>query len=178
MTIHFYLKYHTEFGQSLFISGNNDFLGNNDSALAIGLSYFNDDYWHLKIEFPEHFDDVILYKYFLKDKDGSEIFDGEENRVIDQSEIHAETISVLDTWNAASDSANVFFTRPFNEVLLGTVATVKPDESTRFTHEFRVKAPLLQPNEIVCMCGSTGNLKNWSTTDPILFTLRNNWFVK
>src|SRR4029078_10196989 len=147
MTIHFYLKYHTEFGQSLFISGNNDFLGNNDSALAIGLSYFNYDYWHLKMEFPQNFDDVILYKYFLKDKDGSEIFDGEENRSIDLSVISAKTISVIDAWNPASDPANVFFTRPFNEVLLAKVTRVKPDFPDKFTHEFRVKAPLLQPGE-------------------------------
>ena len=46
-----------------------------------------------------------------------------------------------------------------------------------FTHEFRVKAPLLQPGEIICMCGSTENLKSWSTTDPVLFTPKNNWFV-
>ena len=59
MTIHFYLRYHTEFGQALFIFGNNDFLGNNDSAQAVELSYFNNDYWHLKIELPQNFDDVV-----------------------------------------------------------------------------------------------------------------------
>ena len=47
---------------------------------AIELSYYNNDYWHLKIELPQNFDDIVLYKYFLRDKDGSEIFDGEENR--------------------------------------------------------------------------------------------------
>ena len=177
MTIHFYLRYHTQFGQVLFISGNEDFLGNNDTAKAVELSYYNDDYWHLKIELPQNFDDVVLYKYFLKDKDGSEIFDGEENRDIDLSLISAKTISVLDIWNAASNSANVFFTRAFNQVLLLNVTKVTPDFPMRFTHEFRVKAPLLQQGEIICMCGSTENLKNWSATDPILFTPENNWFI-
>ena len=37
---------------------------------------------------------------------------------IDLSVITSKTISVFDIWNAASDSANVFFTRPFNQVLL------------------------------------------------------------
>ena len=55
MTIHFYLRYHTTFGQALFISGNNDFLGNNDSSQAIELSYFNNDYWHLKIDIAAKF---------------------------------------------------------------------------------------------------------------------------
>ena len=74
MTIHFYLRYHTHVGQSLFISGNNDFLGNNDTASAVQMSYYNNDYWHLKLELPDDFDDTLLYKYFLKDTDGTDSF--------------------------------------------------------------------------------------------------------
>ena len=177
MTIHFYLRYHTEFGQALFISGNNEFLGNNDSIRAVALSYFNNDYWHATIELPFNFDDTILYKYILRDKDGAEIFDGEENRSVDLSLIHAKSIEVIDIWNAASNLGNVFFTRPFDKVLLSEITKVKPSFPAKYTHEFRVKAPLLQPGEIICMCGSTKNLKNWSTTEPILFSPKNNWFV-
>ena len=177
MTIHFYLRYHTVFGQVLCISGNNDFLGNNDPAQAVELSWFNNDYWYVKIELPSGFDDTVLYKYFLRDKDGSEIFDGEENRAIDLSAISAKTISVLDTWNAAGDLGNVFFTRPFSKVLLTDITKIKTVFPKKYTYEFRVKAPLLQPGEIICMCGSTENLKNWSSSDPILFAPQNDWFV-
>jgi 4-alpha-glucanotransferase len=177
MTIHFYLRYHTVFGQVLCISGNNDFLGNNDPAQAVELSWFNNDYWYVKIELPSGFDDTVLYKYFLRDKDGSEIFDGEENRAIDLSTISAKTISVIDTWNAAGDLGNVFFTRPFSKVLLTDITKIKTVFPKKYTYEFRIKAPLLQPGEIICMCGSTENLKNWSSSDPILFAPQNDWFV-
>jgi 4-alpha-glucanotransferase len=177
MTIHFYLKYHTKFGQTLLMFGNNDFLGNNDSTMARELAYLDNDYWHLILELPQGFDDVILYKYYLRDTDGSEIFDGEDNRAIDLSVISAKAISVFDMWNTASDTANVFFTRPFNKFLLPEVTKLKADFPLKFTHEFRVKAPLLQPGEIICMCGSTRSFKNWSTTDPLLLTAKNNWFI-
>ncbi|MGH2566048.1 MAG: carbohydrate-binding module family 20 domain-containing protein, partial [Ginsengibacter sp.] len=177
MTIHFYLRYHTHPGQSLFISGNNDFLGNNDTAKAVGLSYYNDDYWYLKVEFPEGFDDTVLYSYFLGDNDGSQIFDGEENRAIDLSIIHANAISVYDVWNGANNLGNVFFTRAFNKVLLTNVTKVKTAPVKKYTHEFRVKAPLLQSGEIICLCGSTKSLKSWSTSDPILLTPKNDWFA-
>ncbi len=177
MMIHFYLRYHTEFGQNLFILGNNDFLGNNDPAQAAGLLYLNDDFWHLELEFPQNFDDIVLYRYFLRDKDGSETFDGEESRGIDLSVTYGKTITVFDMWNVASDPTNAFFTRPFSQVLLPAVTRVKPDFPVRYTHEFRVKAPLLQPGETICMCGSTVNLKSWSTTDPVLFIPKNNWFI-
>jgi 4-alpha-glucanotransferase len=177
MTIHFYLRFHTVFGQVLCMSGENDFLGNNDPSKAVELSWFNDEYWHLKIELPQDYDDPVSYKYFLKDKDGAEIFDGEENRVIDFSKIKAEVISVHDSWNAPGDLGNVFFTRPFTKVLLPPVTKITPDFPKNYTHEFRVKAPLLQPGEVICMCGSTENFRNWSSTDPILFTPRNEWFI-
>jgi len=177
MTIHFYLRYHTQFGQALFISGNNDFLGNNDATKAVELSYYNDDYWHVKIELPVDFDDTVLYKYFLKDKDGAEIFDGEENRAIDLSLTNAATISVYDMWNGENNLGNVFFTRAFHKVLLSGVTKIKTTPVKKHTHEFRVKAPLLQPGEIICMCGSTQSLKNWSSSDPILLAPKNDWFV-
>jgi 4-alpha-glucanotransferase len=162
MMIHFNLRYHTKFGQSLFISGNNDFLGNDDTSRAVEMSYYNDDYWHIKIELPAGFDDTVLYKYFLKDIDGSEIFDGEDDRAIDLSLVKAKTISVYDTWNGANNLGNVFFTRAFIQVLLNNVTKIKTPVSRKYTHEFRVKAPILQPGEIICLCGSTKSLKNWS----------------
>jgi 4-alpha-glucanotransferase len=177
MTIHFYLRYHTVFGQSLFISGNNDFLGNNDPTNAIALAYFNNDHWRLSLQLPTGFDDLILYKYFVRNEDGSESFDGEENRAIDLSLINYQSISIHDTWNSASDPSNVFFTRPFNEVLLPRVTKLKPSFPLQFTHEFRVKAPLLAPGETICLCGSTDTLKNWSETDPVLLVPKNNWFM-
>jgi 4-alpha-glucanotransferase len=175
MSIHFYIKYHTKPGQSLFISGNNDVLGNNDATKALALSYLNSDYWHAKIEFPVDFDDTVLYKYFLKDIDGSEIYDGEENRSIDLSVINDNFIDVYDIWNAAGDVRNVFFTRAFSKVLLAPVTKIKADVLKKGTHIFRVKAPLLQSGEVICMCGSTENLKKWSTSEPILLMAENDW---
>ena len=177
MTIHFYLRYYTHPGQALFISGNNDFLGNDETAKAVEMSYYNNDFWHVEIELPKDFDDTVLYKYFLKDKDGSEIFDGEENREIDLSTINAANISVYDMWNGANNLGNVFFTRAFNKVLLANVTKIKIAAVKKYTHEFRVKAPLLQPGEIICMCGSTQSLRNWSSEDPILLAPKNDWFM-
>ncbi|MEP6584843.1 MAG: carbohydrate-binding module family 20 domain-containing protein, partial [Ginsengibacter sp.] len=71
MTITFFLNYHTEFGQELLISGNNNLLGNNEISTAIPMEYLDNDTWFLAIKFPGNFDDIILYRYILKDKDGS-----------------------------------------------------------------------------------------------------------
>jgi 4-alpha-glucanotransferase len=118
MKINFYIRYHTIFGEQLFISGNNKFLGDNDPSKAIPLQWFNEDFWLIGIDFPEDFDDNVHYKYILKDKKGIEIFDGEESRFIDLSLKKIKSYSVFDTWNAAGNVWNVFFTRAFSKILL------------------------------------------------------------
>ena len=85
MKISFYLRYYTVFGEELFITGNNKFLGDNNSANAVPLHWYNNDFWVATVDFPDDFDDEIHYKYILKDTKGIEIFDGEENRYIDLS---------------------------------------------------------------------------------------------
>lgn len=177
MTIHFYLRYHTQFGQELFISGNNQYLGDNDPSNAIKLTWLNEDFWNVSLELPQNFDDTIFYKYILKDKSGLEIFDGEDDRFIDLSVFKKESITVFDTWNAAGNIGNVFFTRAFSKTLLAPLTKIKFNRSRKNTHEFRVKAPLLQPGETVCLCGSTKSLKNWNCEEPILLSPKDNWFA-
>ncbi len=177
MTITFFINFHTEFGQELFICGNNNFLGNNEISNAVPMAYLDGESWFLTIDLPDNFDDIILYKYILKDKDGSKVYDGEDDRAIDVSLIKRKVISVVDTWNADSNIANVFFTRPFSKVLLQHVPKIKAPSPRKYTHEFRVKAPLLEPGEIICMSGSSKKLKYWDTTEPLLMEAKNNWFV-
>ncbi len=177
MTIHFYLRFHTEIGQDIYILGNNDILGNFDSALAVKMLFYNNDYWHISIDFREEFSDTILYTYYVKYSDGTLVYDGENNRMIDLEDFDRSSVSVYDTWNPTGDANNIFFTNPFSRILLSPPAKVKSVYPKKFTHEFRVKSPLLQPEEVICLCGSTDTLKKWSTENPVLFTPKNDWFI-
>jgi 4-alpha-glucanotransferase len=177
MTINFYLKYHTTFGQQLFISGNNKYLGDYDASKALKLQWFNEDFWFVSLELPKDFDDIILYKYILKDINGLDVYDGEENRFIDVSLFRSRPITVFDTWNSTGDIRNIFFTRPFSKALLPPVTKIKVAKTKKATHEFRVKAPLLNEGETMCLCGSTENLKKWDAENPIFLSPKNNWYV-
>jgi 4-alpha-glucanotransferase len=177
MKIDFYIRYHTIFGEELFISGNNKFLGDNDPSKAIPLQWFNEDFWRVTIDFPQNFDDNIHYKYILKDKKGIEIFDGEEDRFIDLSLKKIKSYSVFDTWNAAGNVWNVFFTRAFSKILLPPLTKIKVPKSRKANHIFRVKAPLLNSGETICLCGSTKNLNRWNVDEPIILTPENNWYT-
>lgn len=177
MKISFYLKYSTVFGEQIYISGNNSILGNNDAQNPLLLTWLNEDFWFIAIDFPDDFDDIIQYKYVLKDINGMQIIDGEENRFIDLSKKRVSSYTVIDIWNTASDVRNVFFTTPFQKILLPPVTKIKLPANGKANHLFRVKAPFLKPGETVCLCGSTKNLKNWNSEEPIILKPENNWYV-
>jgi 4-alpha-glucanotransferase len=50
--------------------------------------------------------------------------------------------------------------------------------STRFyTHEFRIKAPLLGEHEGLCICGSAAALKDWDTEKILPLTKKGTWWT-
>ncbi len=50
MKLHFYVRFHTDFGQTLSVLGNIPALGQDKPADALLMNYFNNDYWQLSID--------------------------------------------------------------------------------------------------------------------------------
>ena len=53
MIVHFYLRYSTQFGQTLFVSGNTPVLGNDEITGSFPLTYLNDQLWHGSMEIAD-----------------------------------------------------------------------------------------------------------------------------
>jgi 4-alpha-glucanotransferase len=88
-----------------------------------------------------------------------------------------EEIQVVDTWNHAGEYENVFYSDPFQNVLLRDRHTrLKARVVKDYTHIFKVKAPLLQKNEVVCILGSSKELGEWDTSDPLLLYRENGYW--
>ena len=75
MRIQFYLRYHTEFGQSLWITGNTEELGNNMPEKALPMEYLNEDFWHCNFDIKKKdLQSPVIYKYILKNKDAELLY--------------------------------------------------------------------------------------------------------
>lgn len=184
MKLQFYLRFHTRYGQSLWISGNINELGNDDLTKALPMSYLNDEFWTASVTIKrKELEKHIRYKYFLKNEDGEIILEWESNRYLEACSKDIKELQLTDTWNHAGEYENTFFTAPFNNVLLKRAAPRIPKQTDREpTHIFRVKAPLLEKDEVVCIMGSGDKLGEWSTESPVLFQKENNgspaaWWV-
>ena len=178
MKLHFYVRFHTHFGQTLRILGDAGWLGNNKPSDALLMQYLNDDYWHISLDADPAQTPHIHYKYLLTYADGFEVIEWGDDREINISKPGIDEIQLVDTWNFSGEYENVFFTTPFHDTLL------KPDETKlrikspkAFTHIFRVKAPLLKKNEVICIGGAGSTLGDWHPESVVLMTKEGNWWT-
>src|SRR5258706_15541026 len=119
MKLQFYLRFHTQFGQHLSISGNTEELGNNDPAKALSMDYLNEEFWYSSIEIKrKELQNTIFYKYILKNTDGELLYEWGHDRLIDVFRKDLQEVQLVDTWNHAGEYENVFYSDAFNKVLL------------------------------------------------------------
>jgi 4-alpha-glucanotransferase len=178
MQVHFYIRFYTHFGQSLSLTGNHPLFGADDLSRALPMSYLNQQFWHASIE-VDALDEPIRYKYLMLGQDGVVTEEWGNDRVLDHASREVSEVVLIDTWNFAGEYENAFYSQPFQETLLletkGASRKIKWPDS--YTHEFRVKAPLLRANEVLCLAGSSPGAGSWSTEEPVLGKRENNWWV-
>lgn len=178
MKIHFYIRYNTRFGQTLWISGNCAELGDDNPEKACLLTYMNEEFWQGAFEIDPAQCPSLSYTYILKNDEGHTTLEWANDRVLELPSRGTKEMAVVDSWNYAGFAENTFYTAPFQHVLLPKRKSKSAQKLPRsFTHEFRVKAPLLAPDEVVCLCGSTPSLGSWQTEDSILMQQQGSWWV-
>jgi len=177
MKIHFYLRFYTKPGQVLSVCGDIPALGNDDAAYALQLAYLNDQFWYASIDVDPAATSRIHYKYILTNEDGFQVIEWSDDKKADTGKSGIDEIDLYDTWNHAGEYENVFFTDPFQEVLLKKSDTRGKAKSVKhFTHIFKIKAPLLNKNEVPCILGSDESMANWNTSAPVLLSAEKLWW--
>jgi 4-alpha-glucanotransferase len=179
MKLQFYLRFQTRVGQSLWICGDADEFGNNDPAAAVPMEYLNEEFWQASTSIKKkELHKQIHYKYFLKNEDGEITTEWGDDRLITITGKELQEIQLVDTWNHAGEYENAFFTSPFRNILLvPSTGRKEPKQPKRFTHLLKVKAPLLDDDETICITGSAASLGEWSTEKPLLLSKEDNWWV-
>ena len=169
----FQLRFHTNYGQDLFITGDHPLFGNNQIENAVPLQYFNDEYWYtvINLQEAEVIDTDITYHYILKNPDGTINFDWGNDKKFNPAKSKAAEIFFIDAWNYAGFFENTFYTEPFTEVLLKANNTiVKVNTPKTITHTLKVKSPLLAKGQTLGVLGSCDSLSNWNTDKPVLMS--------
>ncbi|MEJ0089504.1 MAG: 4-alpha-glucanotransferase [Limisphaerales bacterium] len=171
MKITFRLRFHTQVGQSLFITGNHKLLGGGKVERALPLQYLNAEFWQATVQFSDNATPAtaIIYNYLLRNADGSTIQDWGNDRAVNRGSLKSDELLIIDSWNHAGAVENAFYTEPFKKVLLpANHSEVTAKATPGATHTFKVKAPLLLKGQTLCLIGNCAALGNWQTTEPLL----------
>jgi len=171
--ISFHLKFHTTYGQQIFVYGNHPLLGNGHIENAIPLVYLNEAYWVLHLNWNTHPNDILItYHYYIKNTDGTIVFDWGGDKCFNPNKVQHSDLVILDTWNNAGYIENVFYTEPFSNVLLkqSNVQKIANGIEQDCTTIFRAKAPLLKPDQTICIIGEDPLLGAWDTTIALPLT--------
>ena len=83
MKLIFQLRFHTEPGQSLWLTGDHEMFGSGRAEQAIPLQYLNPELWQATIHLPAGTapDAQISYHYLLRNADGSVVEDWDNKRI-------------------------------------------------------------------------------------------------
>ena len=180
MKMHFKIPHSTYWGQRLFVSGNIPELGNGIVTKALALNYQSSEDWYGEIDIAQKDTFQLNYKYVLfTEQTGQYIEEWGDDRQMTLDATKTDHLFCIDTWNSPGSVENVFLTAPFQEVLLRQdFLSEKPEALIKYTHIFKVKMPLLQRNEAICLIGDCKALGNWSTQNPILLRRGDgNWWT-
>ena len=169
INIQFQLKFHTSYGQELFITGDHPLFGHADIEKAIPMHFLNEDNWTATIEWPAGDTEKVFYNYLLKNADGSTVTDWGQDHFFSLNDTDDTALLIMDNWNHAGYFENIFYTPAFQQVLLKPCHTsVKTKTPKKITHQFKVKSPLLEKGQTLCIIGADKLLGNWSTSEPLL----------
>jgi 4-alpha-glucanotransferase len=167
--LNFHLRFKTNFGQTIYITGNHPLLGNGNIEKAVPMVYLNEDYWVLHLATKGLLKaETISYSYFIQNQDGTRIFDWGSDKSIIVDQLATKELVLIDAWNFTGYTDNAFYTAPFANVLLQSKGQqVNPDYPKNTTHVFRVKAPLLTTNQTICIIGEAKEIGGWDATKAL-----------
>ncbi|HOA37519.1 MAG TPA: 4-alpha-glucanotransferase [Flavihumibacter sp.] len=172
MKIQFYLRFHTKFGQQLYVTGLESLLS---TAAPLEMTYLNNDYWTASVELDR--DASFQYQYLFQDTDGSRVKEWGDDRQLFLSTLPDRDLHLVDTWNYPGEFENAFYSAPFQEILLPEHKPKKAKANKKATQVFNVKAPLLGKQEQLCICGSGPELGDWNTDHAVLMQPEGNWWT-
>lgn len=180
MVIHFYIRYRTEYGQSVSIIIHQSASNTKESNTEIPLQYLNEEYWHGSVDASTiSKKDQVNYHYVVKQHGRADKKDFSKERILNTKKIDGREINVFDDWQDIAFESTVFNTRPFINVFGQQKLKQKESTTKNPTHIFEVQATHLPDELFLCITGSAKKMNNWDSAKPILLKKRKlAWSVK
>ena len=197
MKIRFYLRYSTQPGESLSVR-----VSEAGNHRVLPLIYLNSELW--ASDLVETAAATLEYQYHFDGHAGATRDELGRPHQLGLSGFSAPEVHVVDFWEDAGAVENAFLTQPFKAVFKNSAPASPPGPLSKgegeaianegvspsplergpggeaggeASHLFRVKAPMLQPGQVICLLGHGVGLRNWDSAAPLLLQPEGDWWT-
>lgn len=165
MKITLSINYHTEWGESLYVTGPIPELGGGDPGKALEMNMTGPDTWQAVIDFHRNPGD-FEFSFIVKAPEKAWRFEwGNPHRFIDGAGITRSR--VFSSWHDLPED-KPFYSSAFVDGMLRRPFRDQPLPSQPGTVKFSIEAPMVEPDEVLAISGEGDALGNWNPADAVL----------
>ncbi|MDE6443457.1 MAG: 4-alpha-glucanotransferase [Muribaculaceae bacterium] len=164
MKISFNLNYHTEWGEAIYLCGDLLQLGSGDPREAIEMKLTAPDTWEAELNFEGDPGD-FNYFFIVKAPEKAWRFEwGKPHRFVGNPDI--KEVKVFDSWQDMP-ADKPYYSSAFVNGMLKRLHRDTPEKSYPDTIQFRIYAPMIEPDEVLAISGEGDYLGNWEPDKAI-----------
>lgn len=167
MKLTFNVGYRTNWGESVFISGNIQALGNDDYHQAVKMELEGSENWHAEIEVP---DDTLEfdYHYEVRHENGATKFEwGAPHKFL--RGLRVRDYEVYDRWQDQPWD-KPYYASAFTECICRRANRAEQVLPRKGFVTFEVSAPMVPPSCRVAVCGETKSLGAWDVSNAVIMS--------
>lgn len=165
MKLSFNIDYRTNWGESVYITGNIPELGGGDFSKALKLELDGVESWSTVIEADDKTPD-FEYSYIVKHENGYVKQEwGTPHKFLRART--AKTYEIFDRWQD-TPLDKPYYSSAFIDCILNRPDRDKPLAPKSGCVNIRVSAPMVRPDEVVAICGDNEALGDWDPSKAVV----------
>ncbi len=167
MKLSFKIDYQTTWGETIFVSGSTPQFGQWDPNLALPLKNQYPGEWQGTIETGA---DQFEYKYLLKTREGSFIWEWGPDRKIVLGKKEMEEVRLRDFWRNKFDPENALYSSAFQNVLLKRPLSKNKQKIKQAPRMLRLQlhTPVIDPKYQFAVLGADPAVGSWKEAHAVV----------
>lgn len=165
MKLSFNIDYRTNWGESVYITGNIPELGDSDIAKAVKLELDGSESWSISLDVDDKTPD-FAYRYIVKHDNGYVKEEWGKPHQFFRAR-SAKTYEIYDRWQ------DMPMDKPYYSSAFTDCVLYRPERDKQLVPKsgivnIRVSAPMVRPDEVVAICGDNDALGDWDPTKAVV----------
>lgn len=170
MKIKFQIDYRTQWGQTIYVSGSGDELGDLDLQKAVPMVAAAGDQWELEVDFNKKEVD-LTYRYFLRDENnGNVLNEFGASRHLYGLDKALDYVRLRDFWRSETHIDNSLYTSPFEKAFFKRRVKKQETPSSSGMMRLQLRAPRIGQDYVFGVVGSSGVLGSWDENEVTLMS--------